>query len=92
MYQKTTASNASRIYEIPIKQVSAKQKNDIIENNLTSQSLVIKSLCYEATNYITKICQTIIKNLSKNNFNFVNFHRQQVTKSDEYVNVGESLK
>lgn len=92
MCQKTTTSNASRIYEMPIKEVSAKQKNDIIKNNLTSQSLVIKSLSHEATNDMTKICQTIVKNLSKNNFNFVNFHQQHLTKFEEHLNVGESLK
>ena len=54
-------------------EILTKQKNDIIKNNLTSQSLVIKSLWYETTNDMTKICHATIKNLSKNIFNFLNF-------------------
>ena len=48
-----------------------KNKKVNINNNLTSQSLVIKSLWEESTTYGTKIWQNTIKNLPKNIFSFV---------------------
>ena len=72
MYQKTAASNASTNLRNTdqtrnmttgnlMKKFYSNKK--MITLKIMSQSLVIKTLWYEATNDMTKTCQTSIKNL-----------------------------
>ena len=50
------------------------KKVDDVTNNLTSQSLVIKSLSKESTTHDTKHWQSTKKSLPKNIFSFVNHY------------------